>query len=76
MFDVIVNEVKKYSANPEKLKRKQIRVFEQHDAIVLARVMIEGGKVMNASRFNLQNGIHVKQIVKQRKSEAKCIKFS
>jgi len=37
--------------------------------------MIERSKVMNASMFNLQNGIHVKPGLKQRKHEAKHVKL-
>jgi len=49
---------------------------DQRDMIVFVHVTIERQLLMRASKFNLQNRIHVKQRVKQRKHEAKRVKLS
>ena len=36
-FDVIVNEVKKYSANARKLEAKRDSLFEQRDVITICK---------------------------------------
>ena len=53
MFDVIVDEVKKYSPNAGKPKRKAEKQFEQLDVITIVQVKTECRAVKHARRFNL-----------------------
>jgi hypothetical protein len=54
MFDVIVNEVKKYAANAGKLEAKADKQFERLDVITIVQVKSKSHAVKHASRFNLQ----------------------
>ena len=54
MFDVIVNEVKKYASNVRKLEAKADTQFERLDVIAIVQVKTEPRGVKHAARFNLQ----------------------
>ena len=54
MFDVIVNKVKKYSANARKLEAKRDSLFEQRDVITILQIKTEPRGVKHAARCNLQ----------------------
>jgi len=54
MFDVIVNEVKKYSANARKLEAKADKQFERLNVIAILQVKPKSEAVKHAARFNLQ----------------------
>jgi hypothetical protein len=54
MFDVIVNEVKKYSANARKLEAKARKQFERLNVIAILQVKPKSEAVKHAARFNLQ----------------------
>ena len=54
MFDVIVNEVKKYSANARKLEAKARKQFERLNVIAIVQVKTKSHAVKHASRLNLQ----------------------
>ena len=75
MFDVIVNEVKKYWRNVRKLKAKADSPFEQRDAIGFVHVRTGHQLDLRSSKFNLQRLIHVKPVLTQRKPEAKRVEL-
>ena len=54
MFDVIVNEVKKYYADARKLEAKRDSLFEQRDVITILQIKTEPGEGKHAASFNLQ----------------------
>ena len=54
MFDVIVNEVKKYALNVRKLEAKADKQFERLDVIAAVQVKTKRRTVKHAARFNLQ----------------------
>jgi hypothetical protein len=54
MFDVIVNDVKKYSPTARKLEVKTDERAEQPDVIVILQVRIERPEVERGSSFELQ----------------------
>jgi len=54
MFDVIVNEVKKYSANARKLEAKADKQSERLNMIAIVQVKTKSHAVKHAARFNLQ----------------------
>jgi hypothetical protein len=51
MFDVIVNEVKKYSANVRKLEAKADKQFERLNVIAIAQIKTKSHAVKHASRL-------------------------
>jgi len=53
-FDVIVNEVRKCSANARKLEAKAEKQFKRLDVITIVQVKTKDHAVKHASRFNLQ----------------------
>lgn len=75
MFDVIVNEVKKYSLNARKLEAKADKQFERLDVIVLVQVKTKIHAVKHTARFNLQRRMHVKSRLKQTKSQIEHVKL-
>ena len=75
MFDVIVDEVKKYSPNARKLKAKAGKQFEKLDVITIVHVKIERKPVKHAASINLQRYIHVKSAPKHRTSKPKHVKL-
>ena len=54
MFDVIVNEVRKYSPNARKFEAKAEKQFEWLDVIAIVQVKTKPHAVKHAARFNLQ----------------------
>ena len=54
MFDLIVNEVKKYSANARKLEAKADKQWERLDVIRIVQVKTKSHAVKHAARSNLQ----------------------
>ena len=54
MFDLIVNEVRKYSANARKLEAKADKQFERLDVITIVQVKTKTHAVKHAARFDLQ----------------------
>ena len=54
MFDVIVNEARKYSANARKLEAKADKQFERLDVITILQIKTKGYAVKHAARFDLQ----------------------
>ena len=54
MFDEVVNEVRKYSANARKLDAKADKQFEQHDVIASVQVKTKTITVKHASSLNLR----------------------
>jgi hypothetical protein len=54
MFDVIIDEVKKYSPSARKLEAKADTQVEQRDVIVIVQVRIECQRVKHVASFNLQ----------------------
>ncbi len=75
MFDVIVDEVKKYSTNAGKLEAKADKFLEKSDVITIVQVKPERGTVKHASRLNVQRRIHVKHELKQGTSQAEQVKL-
>ena len=75
MFDVIVNEVKKYSSNARKLEAKVDKQFERLNAIAIVQVKLKNHAVKHARRFNLQRRMHVKPRLNQRTSQAEHVKL-
>ena len=73
-FDVIVNEVRKYSANASKLEAKAEKQFKRLDVITIVQVKPKTHAVKQASRFNLQRCMPVKPSRKQRSSQARHVK--
>jgi hypothetical protein len=55
MFDVIVNEVKKYSPNARKLEAKADVQFERLNLIALVQVKTKAHAVKHDAGFNLQS---------------------
>jgi len=51
MFDVIVNEVKKYAANARKLEAKAEKQFERLNVIAIVQVKTKSHAVKHAARF-------------------------
>jgi len=74
-FNVIVDEVRKYSPNAGTLETKAEKRFEQLDVITIVQVKPERGAVKHAGSFNLQNFIHVKLELKLRRSQAEHVKL-
>jgi hypothetical protein len=54
MFNVIVNEVKKYSPNARKHEAKADKQFERLNVITVVQVKTRSQAVKHAARFNLQ----------------------
>lgn len=54
MFDVIVNEVRKYSPNARKFKTKAGKQFKQLDVITIVQVKTKRGTITHGASFNLQ----------------------
>ena len=54
MFDVIVNEVKKYSPNAGKLDAKADKQFPRLNLIAIVQVKTKRRTVKHAARFNSQ----------------------
>jgi len=54
MFDEVVNEVRKYSANVRKLDAKADKQFEQLDVIASVQVKTKTITVKHASSLNLR----------------------
>jgi hypothetical protein len=54
MFDVIVNQAKKYSPAARKLEAKANSRVEQRDVIVIVQVRIECQRVKHVASFNVQ----------------------
>ena len=75
MFDVIIDEVKKYSPNARKLTAKAGKQFEKLDVITIVHVKIERKPVKHAASLNLQGNIHVKSGLKQGTSKPKHVKL-
>ena len=76
MFDVIFNEVKKYSPNARKLEAKADEQFERLNVIAIVQVKTESRAVKHAARFNLQRRIHVKPRLKQRSLKQNTLNFA
>ena len=55
MFDVIVNEVKKYYADARKLEAKRDSLFEQRDVITILQIKTEPGEGKHAASFTCKN---------------------
>lgn len=75
MFDVIVNEVKKYAANPRKLEAKADKQSGRLNVITILQIKPEPRGVKHAARFNLQRRMHVKPKLKQRTSQTEPVKL-
>ena len=54
IFDVIVNEVKKYAANVRKLEAKADTQLERLYVIAIVQVKTKTQAVKHSARFNLQ----------------------
>ena len=75
MFDLIVNEVRKYSANARKLEAKADEQFERLDVSTIVQVKTNTYAVKHAARFNLQRSMHVKPSRNQRSSQAEHVEI-
>ncbi|MEN3327787.1 MAG: hypothetical protein V7638_2594 [Acidobacteriota bacterium] len=73
MFDVIVSEVKKYSANVRKLEPKANKQTDRLDVITIVQVKTKSYAVKHAARFNLQRRMHAKPGLKQRTSQSEHV---
>ena len=54
VFDEIVNEFRKYSADAKKFNRKHVGMFENSDVTRVVHVRIERRPILSVSMFNLQ----------------------
>jgi len=76
MFDVIVDEARKYSPKARKFTTKAGKFIESLDTIARRQIMTERLQVMFAADPNVQRSVHVKPSSKQGRPRAEHVKLS